>query len=142
MANIWRIMICDAASDGNRAGQVHQQGYSYYLLLIHEFEDFTQSRSGSDDPKALLIREWELSWDNWTLGRNFCSTIQGRLGWVPHTAQKGDVFAVFKGSEVPHILRKEPNGSLKIISKCYIDGLMYGEAVENNDIPLEGIVIQ
>jgi len=58
-------------------------------------------------------------------------TRDGRLGLVPAEFQHGDAIAIFRGCNLPIILRPYQNG-YKWIGPCYIDGLMFGEALEGN----------
>ena len=47
----------------------------------------------------------------------------------PQNAQAGDCVCILHGSSVPHLLRPLGNDSYKLIGQCYVDGVMYGEAV-------------
>lgn len=56
-------------------------------------------------------------------------TADGRLGLVPTRAQDGDTIAIFKGCNMPMVLRRHGKG-YKLIGASYIDGLMCGEAIQ------------
>ncbi|KAJ5723989.1 hypothetical protein N7488_002024 [Penicillium malachiteum] len=53
----------------------------------------------------MAMRElmWEI--EGVTLAKRFCSTIEGRLGWVPCRAQPGDLVCVFDGANMPYVIR-------------------------------------
>ena len=44
-------------------------------------------------------------------------------------AQAGDCVCILHGSTVPHLLWPWGNESYELIGQCYVDGVMYGEAV-------------
>ncbi|EPE32206.1 hypothetical protein GLAREA_07339 [Glarea lozoyensis ATCC 20868] len=51
------------------------------------------------------------------------------LGLVPDYARAGDNVCILNGSTTPLVLRK--NGqSFEVIGECYVNGIMYGEAVD------------
>ena len=62
--------------------------------------------------------------------REFCLSLEGRIGWVPHAAQTGDIVSLMRGSPVPVIIRpSQRENSYLVIGQCYIHGIMDGEAV-------------
>jgi hypothetical protein len=56
----------------------------------------------------------------------------GYLGFGPYTVQPGDSIVVLLGCYVPMILRPQENGAYVVIGKCYVQGLMDGEALLGN----------
>ncbi|KAI1112015.1 HET-domain-containing protein [Nemania sp. NC0429] len=56
-------------------------------------------------------------------------TTTGRPGLGYDNIRPGDVVAILKGSQVPHILRPLRNGRFNLISEAYVDGIMDGETV-------------
>jgi hypothetical protein len=61
--------------------------------------------------------------------RKFMATARGWQGVGSRSIKAGDVLVVLFGSRVPFLLRKS-GGSYRLISNCYIHGLMDGEAIE------------
>jgi len=61
--------------------------------------------------------------------RSLCVTSRGRLGWVPDSAQKGDIICIFYGANVPFLLRPNGDGRYKLLGEAYIHGMMNGEAI-------------
>jgi hypothetical protein len=53
----------------------------------------------------------------------------GRLGLVPSSALDGDCIAVLHGSIVPVVLRPLVDGTYNVVGQCYLENVMYGEAV-------------
>ncbi|KAF2642492.1 HET-domain-containing protein [Massarina eburnea CBS 473.64] len=99
--------------------------------------------------------------------RRFCSTSEGRLGWAPSRAEPGDIVCIFDGADVPYVIRpktavQEIEGRLSLknwrrrllpsasresvvnppteytlVGECYIHGVMEGEAMARNDLPVK-----
>jgi hypothetical protein len=71
--------------------------------------------------------------------REFLRTSQGWRGVGPQTVEPGDTLVIFFGSRVPFILRKHDT-FYRLISDCYINGLMDGEAInmwEDGELKVE-----
>lgn len=82
---------------------------------------------GGIDPES-----WVLAFVRQTLAcvnRRFALTKSNRFGHVPMFAKPGDSIAILHGSSLPFVLRNSEGGCLKMIGTCFVDGLMYGEAV-------------
>ena len=73
---------------------------------------------------------FEAAMDRWAAGRRFCASEAGYIGWVPQTADVGDMLCVILGAEVPFVLRKRPSGQYQLIGECYVHGFMYGEVFD------------
>jgi hypothetical protein len=54
--------------------------------------------------------------------------------WItlgPSRSRKGDSICILHGSNVPWVLRpKQEAGTYEVIGQCFVDGVMYGEAVD------------
>lgn len=77
-------------------------------------------------------------------GRTFFHIAPGWIGVGPQIIEPGDIVVVLFGSRVPIILRKI-NGCYRLVSDCYIHGLMDGEAIqmlENGKLETEVFEIQ
>lgn len=57
-------------------------------------------------------------------------TKDGRLGLGPSYMAVGDFIAVILGYTVPVALRFDEHGRYSLIGEVYLDGVMYGEAME------------
>jgi hypothetical protein len=76
--------------------------------------------------------------------RQFLRTSQGWRGVGPQTVEPGDMLVILFGSHVPFILRKHDT-FYRLISDCYMNGLMDGEAVqmwEDGELKIEDFDIQ
>lgn len=59
----------------------------------------------------------------------FFQSSHGLLGSSSMQALPGDVIVVFFGATVPFLMREQADGSFRLVSDCYIEGLMEGAAV-------------
>ncbi|KAG4422061.1 hypothetical protein IFR04_004802 [Cadophora malorum] len=64
-----------------------------------------------------------------SLGRRFSRTTKGRLGSMPKYAEVGDKICLFYGGNLPYVIRPRGDGTYRYIGDCYLDGVMYGEAM-------------
>ncbi|KAK2005255.1 hypothetical protein LZ32DRAFT_675754 [Colletotrichum eremochloae] len=76
------------------------------------------------------------------LYRRFGNTENGRLGWLPPTAEEGDFICVFDGMELPYTIRPASGGRYHLLGECIILGLMMGESVGLSGVASEIIVLQ
>jgi hypothetical protein len=63
-------------------------------------------------------------------GRRLVSTQSGYIGLAPEAVPSGDVVAIIYGCNFPMLLRRHAR-SFKVTGKCYVDGLMDGEALRS-----------
>lgn len=88
------------------------------------------------EPVAAGFREkskmYEALLDAYILGWRFVITESGRCGIAPNGVLPGDLVAIVSGGNVPFIMREglKPGLGLFLVGECYIDGLMFGEEVE------------
>ncbi|KAF2995184.1 hypothetical protein E8E14_003971 [Neopestalotiopsis sp. 37M] len=83
----------------------------------------------------------------------FFTTETGRFGNAPDriaasAVRQGDRIAVIAGLSLPFVLRpvkmagtRKDSGEYKLISHCYLDGIMHGEAIHEGDAELQDIVL-
>ena len=62
--------------------------------------------------------------------RRLCVTSSGHLGWVPPVAEKGDRICIFDGAPLFYVITPCGGGYHNLIGPCYVQGLMFGEAVD------------
>jgi hypothetical protein len=90
---------------------------SQSVTWTHDLENQTQQEFG----------DWAESLSE---GRSFFVSQKGYTGPLPDRARPGDIISLLLGGEVFYILRpKEENYAL--VGKCYVRGLMDGEAMED-----------
>ncbi|KAJ4127728.1 hypothetical protein NW768_008000 [Fusarium equiseti] len=75
-------------------------------------------------------------------GRRLGITSKGYFGLFPRRAAVGDVLYVLDRCPLPYVLRSVGSeGKFKFIGECFVHGIMNGEAVEPEDICLEGVTL-
>ncbi|ETS85344.1 hypothetical protein PFICI_03369 [Pestalotiopsis fici W106-1] len=75
-----------------------------------------------------------------TKSRRFAGTDMGLIGYVPFRAQKGDLVCILYGADVPFVLRKLADGRYSLVGECYMNGIMYGEALATTDAKDQDVV--
>jgi len=81
--------------------------------------------------------------------RLFFATRSGLTGVGPREMLPGDVVALLYGGKMPFLLREDGDGRYKLVSDCYVHGIMDGEAVtmvengiiEENDYVLVQLIV-
>lgn len=70
--------------------------------------------------------------DKYIVGWRFVITNQGRCGIAPSSVLPGDKVVILSGGKVPFLVRVglSPGYGSFLIGQCYIDGMMFGEAVK------------
>ncbi|CAM1506211.1 Fc.00g058520.m01.CDS01 [Cosmosporella sp. VM-42] len=66
--------------------------------------------------------------------RRLFVTEEGSLGLAPSYIKAGDLVVIIFGYEAPVILRPENDIHLSFVGDAYVDGIMYGEAMEGQKI--------
>lgn len=56
-------------------------------------------------------------------------TNSGKMGYTHRQLMTGDLVCILHGSRMPMILRPSPEGTYTVVSVCFFDGAMFGEAV-------------
>jgi hypothetical protein len=121
---------------GNEANNDLMELYKR-ALSSKNFEDFRQHRA------TLYVEDGLYSLSH---SRLFL-TKHGRLGLAPEgrLIEVGDVCCIIFGSTVPFLLTPEQDGRHKLISDCYIHGVMDGELMEQfekNDFHNKHIILE
>jgi hypothetical protein len=99
----------------------------YHVLLLAKL--FKQAIT-----RDLTLLDFSVRVDAST-NRRLIRTQNGYIGLAPQLVHQGDSIALMKGAKTPFILR--PSGrSWEIVGECYIYGIMYGEAFneENSEV--------
>jgi len=95
----------------------------------------TASASIGRDPWTILEQHLDIDptvvdcAEKHSVGRRFSRTTKGRLGSMPKYAELGDKICLFYGGNLPYVIRPRGNGTYRYIGDCYLDGVMYGEAM-------------
>lgn len=55
-----------------------------------------------------------------TVGKRFFVSGKGYVGWVDDGARSGDIICVLDGATVPYFVRRQDDGSYKLVGECYL----------------------
>lgn len=113
------------AEDEGKAGE---RSFELALKLTDRWNN--RITNDADVAGAYVARMYSRHVERMAKNRLFCSTSQGRVGWVPANAEIGDVVCVLDGGRVPFILRPIARREMvfRLVGEAYIHGLMQGEA--------------
>ena len=115
-----------------------------YLLLTRSLELQSRARQLVDEDESEIqstVIDIDRYLGTFATHKYFCSDDSGTLAWVPRRAQASDVFCIFLGAKVPHLLRLVADGRYKLIGECYLQDCMDGEVVEANHIAVQDFVL-
>lgn len=138
-----RELACSVYGTGKNVPDAH------WRTLILDHIKFPHKRCSSSDRKCydiftgwLLGREtlddeqsraYALSVAAGTSGRPYISTKKGRVGIAPPGTKQGDLICIFYGAPVPYFLRFDESGVARLIGDGFVNGMMYGEALQIDD---------
>ena len=71
-----------------------------------------------------LCKPFEQAFGLFCIGRRFCITQRGYLGWVSLTAREGDEIAAFRGTRTFFTFRRQEPAGYTLTGDCYLQGLM------------------
>lgn len=144
----WRTLVCNKNMQGQKVGEE----YGSYWKIVHRLyscDDVFENMPSHDEIMSMMLFEQPM--DMFAEGRRFCTTVNGRIGWVPQRASLGDFVCVFLGYPVPFIIRKAffreahlpfmirpATTYFQLVGECYIHGYMEGEGL-NHPFDLEEI---
>lgn len=125
----WCTLICNSDESYRAAPTSYRRLHQAY----HEWMITPEERAS---PEAEAFGNLHSRWIN---GRYLCTTRQGSMGWAPSRTNIGDLFCVLEGADVPIVIRRSGE-RYEWIGSGYLHGYMYGEAYENDRVPLKQIV--
>ena len=74
-------------------------------------------------------------------GRRFFATLGGYMGIGPPGMRPGDMICVFLGGNVPWVIRQEGD-EYTLVGECYVHGIMTGEIMQTDYLPVQDIIIK
>ena len=99
--------------------------------LLDEFDPMDEASHNASDTLTLGP----------TRGRVFFTTTTGYVGLAPHGTIEGDLVFVVMGVDVPYILRPYDDG-YELVGEAYVQGIMDGEVIQMEYIPVQDIMIR
>jgi hypothetical protein len=110
--------------------------------------------SGQKRRRNSLLEEVDLSDDTFhsasqtltlgpTRGRVLFASGIGYIGLAPHGTREGDLLFVPMGADVPYVLRPlEDDDGYELLGEAYVQGIMNGEMVGMDHIPVQDVMIR
>lgn len=132
---------CYASGDGCPDQEhSHTKGTvpSFWCPYTPEVLDILHAHAGTGDAKRFAKAAKSAC-----QSRVFLKTSEGWRGIGPKDVEAGDILIVLFGSRVPFVLRRD-GSSYRLISDCYVYGLMDGEAMDmwkDGKLDVESFVI-
>jgi hypothetical protein len=135
-----RTLVCNAALSSfvdniDETDESIVQGYTAMMEMIEMGLRVSTNEAGLSDDEIERMgiiaddgRKYEGNLRP-AAGRKLCISNKGYFGWVPGASSPGDIVCIFKGAEVPYVLRPRPGGHFILIGDCYVQGIMDGEAM-------------
>jgi hypothetical protein len=131
----WKALIADylgnslSDSDKDAAASSWREIYATWNTQLHSWDLWQAAQ-----PYINALHLYRTTY-------HFCISETGYIGLVQKTTRVGDIIYVPYGSKVPFIIRKsdERPGCYRLISQCYIHGMMNGEVLESDAFPTETI---
>ena len=78
-----------------------------------------------------------------TRGRVFFTSSTGYIGLAPHGTKEGDLIFVVMGADIPFVLRPcDDDDGYQLIGEAYVQGVMDGETIQMEHIPVQDIMIR
>jgi hypothetical protein len=78
-----------------------------------------------------------------TRGRVFFASGTGFVGLAPYGTKEGDLIFLVLGADVPYVLRPlEDDEGYELIGEAYVQGVMNGEAMSFDHVPVQDVMIR
>jgi hypothetical protein len=140
---LWRLLCADRARRGGKPPQWYKRACLHGLVdsRVTDSEDNLHSLMPNDRTISQLATRYfarvaNIVWNRRLIEVNTWDEFHGpQFGLAPKQAGQGDLVCILLGCSVPVVLKavKEPRvpDLFQLVGECYVDGLMDGEAVEN-----------
>lgn len=133
---LWRVLVAGADnSDGIAPERMAHtfQAFRRYYQEHQEIPPRPEELPVDASEEMVALSNYRAAMQLACRRRRLFITAGGRLGLGPQTMRPGDVAVVLCGGNVPFILRyHEDANDYEFIGECYIDGIMFGEAVQKH----------
>lgn len=130
----WRQLLISDDGPG------HSQRAQYAGFRVEDSGNlYEEMRSPKYQPTGEIggypthLRQYIRSIKTWTQGCHLLRTEGGHIGLTiaGHKARKGDMICILLGGQMPFLIREsDDRGHQILIGRCYVQGLMSGQAME------------
>lgn len=83
-------------------------------------EEWDRLMAGFRDFNIAMVEE---TMRRWAIGRRFCRTAKGEIGFIPADAMAGDKICLIRGHGTPYLIREHGDKYLAV-GECYFDNFM------------------
>jgi hypothetical protein len=134
---LWRTLIQNADTHKRTASPSLRYSYVAWRLYLDRAQH-QNKLSTSHEVLALfrLVSSNGLFYDH-----TVCATAGGYLAFTPLGLRPGDQICVLSGGHMPFAIRSCGAGKFLLLAQIYVHGLMEGEAMAMEDVPLVKIVL-
>ena len=128
------LTVCGGLENLPEANPSGSETFVDNLQTFVKWEEWFRGPRTSYQTSDVRLRAVTDSIASVSKGRTFCTTEQGRIGWVPKNSIAGDAIAVLTGGQLPIVLRSCGDHHT-VVGDAYVHGVMQGEAFESaNDL--------
>ncbi|XXH02351.1 40S ribosomal protein S30 [Hypoxylon texense] len=96
-------------------------------LVGSQWKRLTHGKRASKEVRQAFERSFKYT----MFERRLFTTLRGFLGVGPSTVASRDRIVILKGCRVPVVMRQKGQ-YWELIGECYVDGIMYGEALDGS----------
>ncbi|KAK3347428.1 heterokaryon incompatibility protein-domain-containing protein [Neurospora tetraspora] len=131
--NIWRVPMADFSLVTRAELETPERYIHGFNVLLGRVAPPVEAQTSEETKRSWMLSE---SWDYcraWKIyGRRAFVDASGRPGLAPRQTSPGDTIALFRGGQVPVMLRETNDGihGYRVLGTCYIHALMDGEGTE------------
>ncbi|KAK3496042.1 heterokaryon incompatibility protein-domain-containing protein [Neurospora crassa] len=131
--NIWRVPMADFGLATRAELETPERYIHGFNVLLGRVAPTAQAQVSEETKRSWILSE---SWDyrrTWKIYRRRAFVdASGRPGLAPRQTSPGDSIALFRGGQVPVMLRETKDGmhGYRVLGTCYVHTLMDGEGTE------------
>lgn len=146
MKDLWRAIFGDISpftKDHMQESDFPRLDRCLYALMLEQGRDRTLDLEPATEAEIVQCCDWFSNQHRWS--NVVLMTDQGRLGTANSVAQQGDLITIAKSSRWPLVIRPcvtahqtgmdqiaQQGEHYVLVSTCYLDGIMDGEAARND----------
>ena len=132
---IWRTVIGDKFDLGRPSAPAFCEKLFTALMQSHfststAHLEITDEEASSPEEALELFHKFQRRVDHMLFRRSAFRTVNGWIGLAPDHVKEGDVVVLLSGGDVPFVLRRVDDERFVLVGECYVEGVMYGEAID------------
>lgn len=135
--DLWRVFMCNQTRENKLPNPLCETAFKVFMTAHFWRRGLNsalkENRVMGDVPDTeemgKAVNELQGAFSKWCYNRRFFETECGAFGWAMDGVLEGDKVCVFYGGEFPFVIRPVENGGYRVVSDCYVQGFMDGEAL-------------